>query len=230
MEKGKLYGISVGPGDPELMTVKAQKMIQSCGVIAVPTTKGGGELALDIAKGLMSLDDKKILRLPFLMTRDPEELKKRHLAVAEKIEEELENGNDVGMLNLGDISVFSTFSYIMEIVTEHGYEAVVIPGVTSFCASAARLGVSLTSMNAPLHIIPASGGSLEECLDLPGNKVLMKSGRSIPKVKEELKKRGLYEKSYAVQNCGLPNEKACFSLDEMSDDPSYFSTIIVKEY
>ncbi|MGN0629415.1 MAG: precorrin-2 C(20)-methyltransferase [Oscillospiraceae bacterium] len=229
MKKGKLYGISVGPGDPELITVKAQKMIQSCGVIAVPTTKSGGELALDIAKGLMPLDDKKILRLPFLMTRDPKELEESHLAVAGKIEEELEQGNDVGMLNLGDISVFSTFSYIMEIVTAHGYEAVVIPGVTSFCASAARLGISLTSMNSPLHIIPAGGGSLEESLDMAGNKVLMKSGRAIPKVKEELRKRGLYEKSYAVQNCGLPNEKLCFTLDDMSDDPSYFSTIIVKE-
>lgn len=229
MKKGKLYGISVGPGDPELITVKAQKMIQSCGVIAVPTTKSGGELALDIAKGLMSLDDKKILRLPFLMTRDPKELEESHLAVAEKIEEELEQGNDVGMLNLGDISVFSTFSYINEIVTSHGYEAVVIPGVTSFCASAARLGISLTSMNSPLHIIPAGGGKLEESLDMIGNKVLMKSGRAILKVKEELKKRGLYEKSCAVQNCGLPNEKLCFTLDDLSDDPSYFSTIIVKE-
>ncbi len=228
MEKGKLYGISVGPGDPELITIKAQKAIESCSVIAVPVTKGGGEVALDIAKGLMSLENKKILRLPFLMVRDQEELKKSHLAVAEKIEEELENGNDVGMLNLGDISVYSTFSYIEEIVREHGYETFVIPGVTSFCASAAKLGISLTSMNSPLHIIPGGSGSLEECLDLPGNKVLMKSGKAIPKVKEELKKRGIYEKASAVQNCGLPNEVVCRSLDEISDNPSYFSTIIVK--
>ncbi len=229
MEKGKLYGISVGPGDPELITIKAQKAIQSCGVIAVPVTKGGSEVALDIAKGLMSFEDKKILKLKFLMTRDPEELGKSHLLVAEQIEEELEKGNDVGMLNLGDISVFSTFSYIEEIVRSHGYKTSIIPGVTSFCASAAKLGISLTSMNSPLHIIPGGSGSLEECLDLPGNKVLMKSGKAIQKVKEELKKRGIYEKAYAVQNCGLPNETVCRDLDEMSDNPSYFSTIIVKE-
>ena len=99
----------------------------------------------------------------------------------------------------------------------------------SFCAVAARLGISLTTMNAPLHIIPAGGGNLEEALELPGTKVLMKSGRTLPKVAEALQEKGLLDKAAMVQDCGLPTEAVCTDLSNLPEKTGYFATIIVKE-
>ena len=117
----------------------------------------------------------------------------------------------------------------MEILRGEGYETVMIPGVPSFCAVAARLGVSLTEMNSPLHIVPAGGGPLEETLELPGTKVLMKSGRRIPQVLEALEAHGLTEKSALVRDCGLPTEEVCEDLRHPPEGTGYFATIIVKE-
>ena len=229
MEKGKLYGVSVGPGDPELLTVKALKAISSCKVIAAPVTGKGASIAFDIARQAVNLSGKKLLRLPFLMTRDKELLKRSHAIVAGTIASELDGGADVAMLNLGDISVYSTFSYIMEMLSSRGYEVEAIPGVTSFCAAAAKLGTPLTGMESPLHIIPAGEFPLDQALDLPGSKVLMKSGKALPEVKEALRGKGLYEKASMVRNCGLPGERICRSLDEDEGNARYFSVIIVKE-
>lgn len=229
MKKGTLYGISVGPGDPELMTLKGIKVIEKCPVVAAPRTKEGKSLALDIAKEAVSLEGKEILYLDFLMTKDAAKLEESHSCLAGMLINVLSKGRDVAMLNLGDVSVYSTFSYMHRRVEEQGYPVVMIPGVTSFCASAAELGVSLTAMDKPLHIIPAGHEGLEESLAFPGTKVLMKTGRALPKVKEALQEAGLYERAKLVQNCGLPNQKICFSLEDAEKDISYFTTIVVGE-
>lgn len=229
MEKGILYGVGVGPGDPELMTLKALRAIEGCPCIAAPETAGEKTLALSIAEGATDLSGKEILPLRFLMTRDRQAREENHRKLAGLIAERLDRGIDVALLNLGDVSIYSTFSYIMEILEEKGYKVVMIPGVPSFCASAAALGISLTEMDRPLHIIPGGACSLDEALDLPGNKVLMKTGKAMPEVRQALARRGLAEKTKLVQNCGLPNQKICQSLDEAEDDISYFTTIIVRE-
>ena len=229
MEKGTFYGVGVGPGDPELITLKAVRAIERCPVIAAPETRGEKTLALDIARGAVDLTGKTILRMQFLMTRDKQALEESHRRQARQIMEHLDAGRDVAMLNLGDVSIYSTFSYILEIVLEQGYRAEVVAGVPSFCAVAALLQQSLTEMSHPLHIIPADHGSLEENLALPGTKVLMKTGKALPQVREALRRQGLYEKASLVQNCGLPTQVVCHSLDEARDDIGYFTTIVVKE-
>lgn len=219
---GKFYGVSVGPGDPELITIKAKKIMEKCQVIASPVTSGDKTLALDIASGIVDFCDKKIVKMKFLMIRDKEKLNENHINEAKKICEYLRGGQDVAMLNLGDASLYSSFSYIAKIIEDFGYEVEVIPGVTSFCASAAKLKTSLTEMSKPLHIFPA--GQIENVIDLEGTKVIMKSGKSIKEVKNKLK----YRDVKAVQNCGLPEEKICHSAEEISDDASYFTTLLVK--
>ena len=139
MEKGIFYGISVGPGDPELLTRKAVRVMEECKVIATPQTKGENTLALDIASAAVDMSGKTILPIRFLMTKDKDALQKSHEEAADEIAAWLDKGEDVGMLNLGDVSIYSTFSYIHEILKARGYETVVIPGVPSFCAVAARL-------------------------------------------------------------------------------------------
>ena len=118
----------------------------------------------------------------------------------------------------------------MQILQQQGYSVEMIAGVTSFCAVAAQLKTSLTTMNKPVHIIPASSGiSLEQALDLDGTKVLMKSGKAMSQVKETIVKKGLAQKASLVQNCGLSTQVICKDILTASEDTSYFTTIIVKE-
>ena len=172
MEKrnGVLYGVSVGPGDPELMTLKAVRCLEKCPVIAAPQTAGGRMLALDIARGAVGLDGKTILPLRFAMSRDPEVLRASHEEAARAVKEYLDAGQDVAMLNLGDVSVYATFGYLQEILEAEGYKTVRIPGVPSFCAAAARLGQPLTGgMEAPLTIATGDEGADEIGLSAAGD-------------------------------------------------------------
>ena len=228
MEKGKLYGVSIGPGDPELITVKAMNKIAQSKYIATPHTGTGDSSALSIVSQAIDLSDKEIMMLEFPMTKDKDILAKSHNEAADAIAEVLDNGEDVAMLNLGDVTIYSTFAYTMDKLLEKGYEVEVIPGVTSFCASASQLKIGLTTMNEPLHILPATGIDLKEALQMPGSKVLMKIGKSMPKLIETLKELGIEDNVYAVENCGLENEKIYKSLDEFDGKMGYFTIVVVK--
>ena len=230
MKKGVFYGVGVGPGDPELMTLKAVRTLERCPVIAAPKTKSGEMLALDIASAAVDLKEKTIVPLYFSMERDKAVQHAAHVDAAEAVRPYLDAGQDVAMLNLGDVSIYATYVYLMEILGEQGYETVMVPGVPSFCAVAARLGVSLTEMNSPLHIAPG-GMALDEVLDQPGTKVLMKSGRQMPAVLDALAERDMLGKSMLVQNCGLPGETVYPDLSQSRPEGGhgYFSTVIVKE-
>lgn len=223
--RGTFYAVGVGPGDPELMTVKAVRVLERCPVIAAPMTKSGRTLALDIAGQGADLRGKEILPLVFAMERDEAARRQAHRAAAEAVAAVLDRGLDVAMVNLGDVSIYATAGYVIALLRAMGYETVMVPGVASFSAVAARLGCSLTEMDAPLHIIPAGSGIVEDCLDLPGTKVLMKPGRQLPAVKRALEARKL---SYAaVRDCGLPTEQVC--REDVPEDGGYFLTLVVKE-
>lgn len=230
VKKGTLYGVSVGPGDPELMTLKAVRCIEQCPVLAAPQTAAGRMLALDIAKGAVDVSGKIILPLYFAMSRDSEVLKASHAAAADAVRAHLDAGRDVALLNLGDVSIYATYGYLEEILTAQGYAAVRIAGVPSFCAAAARLGQSLTGgMEQPLTIAP--GRHVEQVLAAPGAKVLMKTGRRLPKTLDALRERGLLANSAMVCNCGLPDEAVFPALTDYdpAQDAGYFATILVKE-
>lgn len=230
LKKGRFYGVSVGPGDPELLTLKAVRCLERCPVLAAPQTASGRMLALDIARGAADLRGKTILPLHFAMSRDPEVLKASHAAAADAVRAHLDAGRDVALLNLGDVSIYATYGYLEEILTAQGYAAVRIAGVPSFCAAAARLGQSLTGgMEQPLTIAP--GRHVEQVLAAPGAKVLMKTGRRLPKTLDALRERGLLANSAMVCNCGLPDEAVFPTLTDYdpAQDAGYFATILVKE-
>ena len=230
MKKGVFYGVGVGPGDPELMTLKAVRTLERCPVIAAPKTKSGEMLALDIASAAVDLKEKTIVPLYFSMERDKAVQHAAHLDAAEAVRPYLDAGQDVAMLNLGDVSIYATWSYLMEIFKEQGYETVMVPGVPSFCAVAARLGISLTEMNGPLHIAPGSM-ALDELLDQPAPTVPLTSGRQRPAVLDAPAPRDALGKSMLVQNCGLPEETVYPDLSQSRPEGGhgYFSTVIVKE-
>lgn len=226
---GIFYGVSVGPGDPELLTTKALRVLTACPVIAAPQTANGEQLALSIARQAVDLTGKELLPLAFSMDRDETVRKTAWRKAADQVRAFLDRGQDVAMVVLGDVSIYATYCSLMEILQGEGYATEMIPGVTSFSAVAARLGMSLTTMEEPLHILPASRADQWEGLSLPGTKILMKSGRNLGPLMEELSRRDLLDRASLVANCGLPDEVVCRDLRDFSLSTGYYTTVIVKE-
>ena len=224
---GTFYAVGVGPGAPELLTLQAANILKRCPVIAAPQTKSGQMLALDIARSALDLREKEILPLIFTMSREPALREESYQTAARQIEAFLQKGLDVAMVNLGDVSIFATAYYILERIREDGFRTVMAPGVTSFSAVSTRLGCSLTQIDAPLHIIPASA-DLDSALRFPGTKVLMKSGSAIRETVHALERVGLLDRAALVADCGLPTEQVYCDLRELPENLSYFATIIVQ--
>ena len=231
--KGTFYGVSVGPGDPELLTLQALRLLKQCPVWAAPQTASGQMLALDIARRALGAEPSKkvIVPLHFAMSRDPAALRTSHEKAVQTVRPYLDAGQDVAMLNLGDVSIYATFGYLQEILQAEGYPTAMAAGVPSFCAAAARLNVPLTGgMDTPLTIAP--GGWAERVLDTPGTKVLMKTGHQLPSLLQLLEEAGMLSGSALVSSCGLPGEAVYPDLSNARpgpDDPDYFSTVLVKE-
>ncbi len=227
---GILYGVGIGPGEPELMTIKAARIIQECDIIAIPKSGDGDRVAYNIAvQTVPELAQKEMMLLDMPMTRDKTVLKASHINASEQICKQLDQGKSVAFLTLGDPTIYSTYIYVHKIVKEKGYQPVIIPGVPSFCAVAAKLSDSLTEASEPLHIIPGSYDCMEACIDLPGTKVLMKTGKSLPKVREILKEHNLLSSTKMVQNCGMNNETIYENMNDTDNESGYFSILVVKE-
>ncbi len=225
--RGIAYGVGVGPGDPELMTLKAVRMIREIRVIAVPGKEPKESVAYQIAvQAVPELAEKELVPLDTPMTKDPERLAAAHREGAARIASYLEQGEDVVYLTLGDPTIYCTFTYIQEILEGEGFETRLISGVPSFCAAAARLNIPVVKWNEPLHVIPASHMP-EETMALPGTFVLMKSASHMEDVKKTLLGSG--RSVQAVINCGMPGEQVCRSAEEIPDKAGYFSLVIARE-
>lgn len=224
---GKLYGLGVGPGDPELLTLKALRRIKESEIIAVPGKKKEESVAYKIARqAYPQIEDKEVLPIDFPMTKDSQRLEESHQLGASQIAEKLREGKSVAFLTLGDPTVYATYLYVHKKILAMGFEAEIVSGITSFCAVAARLNMGLVEKAEPLHVIPASY-QIEEALKLPGTKVLMKAGKKIGQVREELLRRG--ETVVMIENCGMEGEQIYRSAQEIPDDAGYYSLIIAKE-
>ena len=214
---GILFGTGIGPGDPELMTLKAVRLIWENDTIAVPGEKPEESIAYQIAvQAVPELAEKELVAIPMPMTKNAKELEENHRRGAEKIEELLDAGKNVVFLTLGDPTVYSTYLYVHRRVLEDGYDARIVSGVTSFCAAAASLSEGLVENSEELHVIPASY-QIEDALELSGTKA----------VKQFLKEKNC--RAVMVENCGMDTEQKYFSAEEIPDQASYYSLIIVKE-
>ena len=227
--RGKLYGIGVGPGDPELLTIKAANTIQKCGVIAAPKAANRAGTALAIIEAY--LDGKELLECRFSMDRDLEKRRADRQTAADEIIRVLECGQDVGFVTLGDPGTYSTYMYVHELVVGRGFDAEIVPGITSYAAAAAALGIPLCVGEEVLTIIPPGcGGDIDRLLAYPGNKVIMKSGEGLGRVLKTLKKCGYGEQTKIVCRVSMEDERLYESIAayEKSPVPGYFTLAIVK--
>ncbi len=229
--KGRLYGVGVGPGDPELITVKALRVIRECDLIGIPAGSPDSCTAYQIARrAVPEMEKKPVVCVPIPMTNDRDRLELSYGEGSRKLMEQLENGKQIAFLNLGDPVVYGTYMRLHEKVQRAGYEAELVSGVPSFCAVAAELGIPLALGTEQLHILP--GYDLgEEMEGFSGTRVLMKSGGKVKAVKEKLQELETSgrARSHAVVNCGMEDQRVCRKIGDLDENAGYFTTIIVKE-
>ena len=243
MDKGIFTGVGVGPGDPELITIKAIKEIEEADVLVLPALDKESCRAYKIARAAFAvmgerygneeytglIDGKEYICEPFPMSMDMEERREFHKRLAGRIAEELDAGRNAVFLTIGDPAVYSTLDYIDVILRKMGYNTKRISGVTSFCAAADRLGISLGEDSESIHIIPGSA-DVEEALKLRGTKVFMKGGKRLKELKDRLIR---YEdetdtRVYGVESCTLPDEKVAYRAGEITDDWGYMAVVIAR--
>lgn len=224
--KGKVFCVGVGPGDPELLTLKAVRLIRENDVIAVPGRSAEGSVAYRIASAAVpEISGKELVPLFMPMTEDRRVLKEAHWNCAETLKSYLAAGKDVVYLTLGDPTVYCTFAYLQPLIEKEGFAVEYVSGVPSFCAAAARLGVPLAEGNEPLHVIPSPCEEIGP--GLSGTCVLMKSGSRMAEAKKALVRSG--RDVLAVENCTMENERIFRGAEEIPDGSGYFTVVIAKE-
>ena len=228
---GVLFGIGVGPGDPEMLTLKAVKAIKEADVICLPKADKDKCRAYQIALPVVpEIGYKKTISLDFEMTKDEVRLATIHKEFYEKYKKLLLDGYNLAFLTIGDPTVYSTFGYIMKLAKKDGIEVEIINGITSFCGSAASAGILLSESEENIHIISGQG-NLDEELKLSGTKIIMKSGKNISSIKERLIPLEEAGKIivYAVVDCGMETEQIYNCAMTIPEDSKYMMTIIIKE-
>lgn len=226
--KGKLIGIGVGPGDSELLTVKAVKILNEVKVICSPhTAKNKKSKALSIVNPVIKdrpKEEYEVLKPLFPMVEDKEVLEKHWDDCSNLIKKYLDKGLDVAFITLGDPTIFSTFSYVQHRL-EDSYEIEIVPGITSFTACASTVKTPLTEKNEVLIVIPQIDDRFEELAKLGDSLVLMKTSRHIDKLEKVIDATEKKADVITVQNSKQDDEKI---INGFSNDKTYFSTSLIK--
>ena len=230
---GCFYGIGVGPGDPELLTLKALRLIQETPVICVPQSLTQlDSYALSIIREFIDPQRQEILRLPFPVD-DPEGAAQVWRDAAAAVSQRLCRGQDVAFVTEGDPMLYSTFSYVLDAIRE-AYPAIrveIVPGVSSVMAAAASSGVPLANHGQRLAILPAVYGidDLSEAIASYDTIVLMKVNRTLLQALSNLQSLGLAERAVYVRRASTSGERVVKDVSQLSEeDIDYFSLLIIK--
>jgi precorrin-2/cobalt-factor-2 C20-methyltransferase len=225
-KSGTLYGVGVGPGDPELMTVKAWRLISTADTIAYLAANGGDSTARAIAAPFIDpATDEIIIDMPMRVEREPAQ--KAYDDAAVKISERLSKGENVVMLCEGDPFFYGSFMYVFERLSDK-FNCVVVPGVTSISAASAAIGHPLVARDDVLKILPATleVSRLEEELTTATAAAIIKVGRHFGKVKRVL--ANLNMTATAITRATHDDQMIRDVADIEEDALPYFTTIIVR--
>lgn len=229
---GQLYGISAGPGDPELITVKGLRILQNSPVIAFPAGRGDRSgIAQTIVQPWLQPHQHQ-LPLYFSFAQDQATLTAAWTAAAQETLIWLRQGQDVAFISEGDVNFYSTFSYLAQEVRklESSIQITAIPGVCSPLAAAAAQGQPLTLWQQRLTVLPTIHqlDQLEESLARSEVVVLMKVSSVYQSVWTVLQQRGILDRSYIIEHCSGPKQKIYTNLSQFPElKLSYFSIWII---
>lgn len=225
--RGKLYGLGVGPGDPELMTVKAWRILAMVPAVAYLSADGGQSTARDIAKPFIP-DDIVEIAIDMPMRTDPAPAQEAYDKGCAAIREQLDQGRDVAVLCEGDPFFYGSFIGIFaRLATD--YDTAVVPGISSIMAAAARTGHPLAARNEVLKVIPATleASRLRDEIASADSSAIIKVGRHFAKVRDELTHLGLAGSATVVVRATHCDERISRLDDVETETLPYFSTILV---
>jgi len=226
--RGTLYGVGLGPGDPELMTLKAHRLISGAEVVAYPAPEGGASFARSIAEGAIGADAVEIeISVPMDVARFPAQ--EAYDRGAAEISAHLQAGRDVVTLCEGDPFFYGSFMYLFARLAGD-FEVEIVPGVTSVTACAAALALPLSARNEVLTIVPGTLGEadLAERIGRAEAVAIMKVGRHLTKIRRVLDGLGLTGRARYVERATLPNQVVS-RLDDAPETAPYFSMILVRK-
>ncbi len=225
---GKLYGIGLGPGDPELMTLKAARLIGAASCVAYPTLETGLSFARSIAQGYLSKGVHEIaIAIPMSVARKPAQ--DAYDKGAKEIRDVLETGRDVVVLCEGDPLFYGSFMYLFSRLSED-FEVEIVPGVNSVSACASVVERPLVARSEVLTIVPATLPTEELSVRIASAEAIaiMKVGRHLGKVRDILRAQGLMDFAHYVERATLPNQRV-MPLAKAHDTAPYFSMILVSK-
>jgi len=230
---GTLYGIGVGPGDPELITLKALKVLQRVPhIFASCSTKNTYSLALGIVR--CHLNGAGIEHLPFPMSKDAEVLAEAWERNARRVLEVLATGSDAAFVTLGDPLTYSTFGYLLKTLKRLDPEVaiVTIPGITSYSAAAALTHIPLTEGEESFYLVSGALGAaqLKEVIDKSDNIVILKTYRYFDEIYRVLEDMDLLDRTTCISRCGLEGETIVENLRDLKGrELPYLSMVIIKK-
>lgn len=231
MNTGTLYGIGVGPGDPELIPIKAVRILEQVDIVfTAASTKNDYSLAVDIAR--VHIPQKAVIeKLNFPMNKDKTVMEKAWLSNAGRIAEVQESGRSAAFLTIGDPLTYSTYGYVLRHLKEGWPHLVIhtIPGITSYQAAAAATNRPLVEGEQSLLIMSGvhGGQRLAGMPDKPDNVVFLKAYRNVEGICHALEDADMLIGSVAVANCSRENEKIYTDLKALGEEqPNYWTLII----
>lgn len=239
--KGTFYVVGVGPGDPELLTLKAARILDKSKVWLAPAAhKNGDSTALTIANGAVASEGKKIMPHHFPMKKvfmdqapDPE-VKEAWEEAAALINQELNAGNDVALPTLGDPAIYSTGFYVCETLLNLDPDTTVeiIPGISAIGASSAAARTPLCLGDEQVVVVPAvfTNHRLKEILNDFDTIVLMKVNRAMDRLVPLLEELNLLPHTLLVERTSMTDQRVRRDLKKaMGEELHYFSTMIVRK-
>ena len=230
---GRLYGIGVGPGDPELLTLKAHRILQQVPLVCVPqATTSSDSFALGIVRKFLNLDAQEVMRIIF-PTNSREGASEVWRSAACRIAERLKGGQDAAFITEGDPMLYSTFSYVLQSIRADypGVPVEIVPGVSSVMAAAASAEAPLVTHGQSLAVLPAAYGinGLREAIASHDTVVLMKVNRAMVQALTELEDLGMTGKSIYVKRATTDTEQVVHDLEYLAgEDLDYFSLLIIR--
>ena len=235
MKYGTLYGIGVGPGDPELITVRGANILSRCRHVFTPKARVKADsLALTIAERYIC-KDAQVHELVFPMTQDPDELSSHWKESAGEIIATLEQGEDACFLTIGDPFLYSTYIYLLREIRARvpGIEVDTVAGVTAFSAAAALAEFAVGEAKDPVLVIPTADdlAAVKQALKTEGTVILMKIGKRLPEILHILEEANLLDRSVFVSHAGMENQRVETDLRLLKHDADaetgYLSIILV---